>query len=196
MEGLTVYNDDMRLQIDSNYIDVSLVSKTMIGSGQQPSISDDSITAFSINDGGFVAPVNYSGNGIVYSFNSEPILKSPSGLGLELYGENGDVYYSSKNKSIKVIDRIFIGSDELGSSFSWSKSYHSGVAILPCSVPIYLSSTQGITYFRAIRFIRNGTIISAEWGLFNNRPYQNSDGVLQRTKASNLEFLVIDASHY
>lgn len=196
MEGLSVYNDAMLLQIDSNYIDVSLDSKTIIGSGQTSPVANDGITAFSVDDGKFVAPINYSGNGVVYVFNSQPTVKSSSGLGLELYGENGEVYYSSKNKSISVIDSIFIPSDQLGADFTWSKSYSGQVAVIPSSIPLYLSSTQGITYFRAISFYRQGNTMSAKWGLFNNRPYQPSDSILQRTKASNLEFLVIDVSNY
>ena len=109
----------MLLQIDSNYIDVSLDSKTIIGSGQTSPVVNDGITAFSVDDGKFVAPINYSGNGVVYTFNSQPTVESSSGLGLELYGENGEVYYSSKNKSISVIDSIFIPSDQLGASFTW-----------------------------------------------------------------------------
>lgn len=196
MEGLSVYNDAMLLQIDSNYIDVSLDSKTIIGSGQTSPVVNDGITAFSVDDGKFVAPINYSGNGVVYTFNSQPTVESSSGLGLELYGENGEVYYSSKNKSISVIDSIFIPSDQLGASFTWSKSYSGHVAVIPSSLPLYLSSSQGITYFRAISFYRQGNTLSAKWDIFNNRPYQSSDSVLQRTKASNLEFLVIDASNY
>lgn len=198
MQGLSVYNDDMQLQIDSDYIDVSLQHKKRLGVESSAYVDSDFITAFGIDDGGTILPIKYSGQGDLYVFNSSPAIPTESGFGLELYGADGSVYFSSKNKSIKVIDLVSISKSQLGPSFSWSKSYQNKVALLPMSIPIRLSmGAQQIVYFYSVAFNRNGNSVAANWALYANRPYHSGeDDMLYLSKASNLEFLVIDVTGY
>lgn len=198
MQGLSVYNDDMQLQIDSDYIDVSLQHKKRLGVESSAYVDGDFITAFGIDNGGTILPIKFSGQGDLYVFDSSPGNPSKSGFGLELYGADGSVFFSSKNKSIKVIDLVSISKSQLDAGFSWSKSYQNKIAIIPMSIPIRLSmGAQQIVYFYSMAFNRNGSSITANWSLYANRPYSpREDDMLYLSKASDLEFLVIDVTNY
>lgn len=212
--GLTIYNDRLNLQIGADYQNLSLKTTIKIplktdpyppkpdGSPLHPldTWADSDIFALQpIPNVEYQSIYRTARGGYIHVFEDIPQTASPSGLGLEVYRPDGSVSYSSKYRSINVIDYVKTRLTYInGQNDFFSKNYGTtDIAVIPLISPIGFSlvGTTGYVGIWGLCFqISTTGLLEASMrgiGGMSGIEAQN-----MHRESYKVEFLVIDTSKY
>lgn len=211
--GITIYNDDFDIQIDSDYMNLSLISTMKIPAQGEPIPPYDGTETPSITTAWTSKPIfalqplpidsyqsiyRRTGNGYIHIFEDIPRTSVGSGFGLEVYKDDGTIAYSSKYKDLHIIDYIKMDLEGANKTDFFSKNYGSTkIAVIPTVVPIGFGIRYGqpISSVFGIHFAITPTgILKASMQIIGAMP--NESAVQANTNLYRVEFLVIDTSSY
>lgn len=139
-----------------------------------------------------------TGNGYVHIFEDVPRASAGSGLGLEVYRDDGTIAYSSEYKDLQIIDYIKMDLEGSSRVDFFSKDYGSTkIAVIPTVVPIGFGIRYGqpISTVFGIHFaITPMGVLKATMQIIGVIP--NEEALQATTNWFKVEFLVIDTSSY
>lgn len=211
--GLTIYNDDFDIQIDSDYTNLSLISTMKIPAQGEPIPPYDGEEEPNITTAWTSKPIfalqplpinSYQtiyrriGNGFIHIFEDIPRNSIGSGFGLEVYKDDGTIAYSSKYKDVKIIDYVKMSIKSTVEVDFFSKGYGStNIAVIPTVVPIGFSLRYGtpMAMVYGIYFALTSTgVLKATMQSIGSVPIGAAENM--NVNSYRVEFLVIDTTSY